>query len=265
MLTPIPWLRPPTSGGTAVQTLSKMYKYNTDQITRDSEFKYYFLGLVGADGYISSKSNRIEIALKESDVALLKAIRDVVCPGKKISYKQKQRAYRLTFDNKTIHKEVCKYMDPKNKSLNLIFPYGIPDEYISHFIRGYIDGDGNISVKKGQRKFDGYVKHYFGLRLRVLGTRAFLHGLSDNLFRLEAVKNRVTPHRKENENVFYCEWGYSQAKRVLDWVYQDATYKLDRKYKVFLDISTKDSDTLAANYGKPEGRYNTQESAKSSG
>lgn len=241
-----------------------MYTYNTDQISKDSQFKYYFLGLIASDGYISDRYNRIELCFKASDKPLLECIRDVVCPGKKISFRQKVNAYRLTLDNKIIHQEICKYINPGNKTQSLIFPYGIPDEYVSHFIRGYIDGDGNIGVKKGQRKFDGYIKYYYGTRLRVLGTKAFLHGLSDNLFRLGVAKNRVNPHRKEKENVFYCEWGFSQANNVLNWVYQDSTYKLDRKYRVFLEISNKDSDTLAKNYGKEEGRYNMQASASDS-
>lgn len=235
-----------------------MYTYNTDQILKDSQFKYYLLGLIASDGYISDRYNRIELTLNSKDKHILESIRDVVCPGKKISFKEKHNASRLILDNKIIHEEICKYIKPGNKTYSLIFPYGIPDKYLKDFVRGYIDGDGNISVKKGQRKFGKQIKYYFGLRLRALGTKAFLNGLSDNLFRLGICKNRVNPHRKDKENVFYCEWGFKQAENVLNWIYQDSVYKLDRKYKVFLEISNKDSDQLAKNYGTETGCYNMQ-------
>lgn len=240
-----------------------IYKYNSELIKMDSELKYYLLGLIGSDGYISGKSNSIELQLKESDRKLLELLRDLIVPGKPVKHKQSTNSCILKFDSKEIHEEVAKYIVPGPKSLTFRFPTGIPDKYIAHFIRGYSDGDGNISVCKARRKLNSnHIKYYFGLRYRILGTKQFLSTLSDNLYRLGVTKNRVTPHRKEN--IYYIEYSFSSAKRVLDFIYKDSNFKLDRKEKVFQEISSMDSDTLGKNYNTPKGRYNTRDRVNNS-
>lgn len=237
-----------------------MYHYNVALFREDSELKFYIIGLILADGYISGASNRIELAFKESDKGFLEGIRNIICPGKPLKYKQKQKAYRVTLDNADIYKEVMKYVNSLPKTTKLLFPYGIPDRYLPHFIRGYSDGDGNISVKYGRRKLkDGSFAKYYGLRFRILGTRQFLMGVECNLRRIDVSKNEVHPHKKGQENVFYIEYGFSQAKAVLDFIYKDATFMLPRKYQVYMKISNADSDELERVYGTPEGHYNTLE------
>lgn len=234
-----------------------MYTYNTNLIKQDSELKFYLLGLIGSDGYISAKSNSIELQLNSRDKKLLENLRDVIVPGKKISYKQSTDSSLLKLDNKEIHVEVSKYIEPGAKSHSFRMPTGIPDEYFSHFLRGYSDGDGNISVKKGQRKFNAHTKYYFGLRFRILGTKSFLLSVSDTLYRLGITSNRVTPHRKDK--IFYIEYGFKMAEKVLNFIYKDCLFKLDRKFNVFQEIKTMDSKELEQKYGTPEGCYNTRD------
>jgi hypothetical protein len=240
------------------------YDYNTTLFAVDSETKYYLLGLILADGYISHKHryHRIELGLQERDKGFLSMIRDLVCPGKPLKYKQKQKAYRLQIDNKDIWTAVCSYVNELPKSLNLLFPYGIPDEYLLPFIRGYSDGDGNISVKYGRRKLaDGTRAKYFGLRYRLLGTKQFLMGVEFNLRRIGVTKTQVKAHKKEN--IYYLEWGFFSAFTVLTALYKDANIFLGRKRQVFEKISGMDSAELERAYGTPEGRYNTHGTAGS--
>ena len=71
------------------------------------------------------------------------------------------------------------------------------------------------------------------------------------------LKNNVNPHRKDKENVYYIEYGFSIADKVLSHLYNDATYYLHRKKMVFDHIRTSDSDTLGEKYNTIYGRYNT--------
>lgn len=262
---PIPWLSsklemPYRLMPKGIYNNDSRYAYNTALLTSESEVKYYLVGLILADGYISKahRFHRIELTLQERDESFLKMLRDLVCPGKPLKYKQKQNAFRFIIDNKGIYDEVCRFVNDLPKSTSLLFPYGIPDEYLLHFIRGYSDGDGNISVKYGRKKLaDGTLAKYFGLRYRLLGTKQFLLGAEFNLRRLGVAENPVRPHKKEGENVYYIEYGFSQAKRVLDALYKNATIFLDRKRRVFDKISGMDSAELEKAYGTPEGRYNT--------
>lgn len=245
-----------------------MYEYNTNLIERDSEFKYYFLGFVASDGWVSDKSNRIEITLKKDDVNILVLFRDLICPGKKISHKiikKKYEARKLLIDNKIIKKEIMKYLNTTDKTKSLIFPYGIPDQYIRHFIRGYIDGDGNLGVKKGRRILkNGQENFYYGLRLRVLGTRAFLQGMVLNLQRIHNSKINVNVRKKES-NVYYVEFGFKTAEGIMEWLYNESTYFLQRKKEVFQKITRLDNDTLHKYYNTYEGHYNMQSTQKCEG
>lgn len=235
-----------------------MYNYNEALFKTECETKYYIIGLILADGYISKENNRIELVLKESDKNFMEMLRDIICPGKPLKYKQQQKAYRFTIDNKTIKEQIMRYVNNREKSKFLMFPYGIPDEYLLPLIRGYSDGDGSIGVKYGKRKLaDGNVVRYFGLRYRIYGTRQFLAGLEANIRRLGIVTYPVNVHKKENCNLYYIEYGFKSAKNVLDAIYKDATILLPRKYQVYKFISEADSDTLSKSYGLPENHYNT--------
>ena len=235
------------------------YSYNEDLFRVDSAEKFYLIGFILADGYIGKDLTRLEIGLAEKDAAHLELIKNLICPSKSLKYKEKQKAYRITFDNKNIVKEVMKYVSNREKSKSLLFPYNIPDQYLLDFIRGYSDGDGNISVKRGQQKVKGEIKYYYGLRYRILGQKDFLNGLQFNLQRLGLAKNSVNIHPKGEENVWYIVYGFAVANRILGALYHNATLRLDRKYQVYRAISEADSDQLHALYGTPEGRYNMRE------
>ena len=234
------------------------YQYNTALFTNgDSATKYYIIGLILADGYIDKYERRIEVTLKEGDKDYLASIRDIVCPGKPLKYRQTQNAYKFLIDNAEICKEVMKFVNDRQKSKFLMFPYGIPDEHLLDFIRGYSDGDGNISVKLGRQTVKGETKFYYGLRYRILGTKQFLAGLEFNLRRLGISTFGANPHRKGQENCYYIEYGFKSAARILEAIYAKEGLRLERKYQVYKLISNSDSDQLAERYDTISGHYNT--------
>lgn len=235
------------------------HSYNSSLIIEDSEFKYYFLGMILSDGWVSKDSSRVELTLKESDKDYLNIISKNIT-DRPLIYKQKQKAYRLTIEDYKIKDELMKYINSYDKTFNLIFPSGIPDKYIKDFLRGYFDGDGTVGVKVSYRKVNGIRKEYPGVRLRVLGTKAFLFGYAQNLQRLGLVNFIREPSKKGKENVYYIEYAFSSASRILKWFYVDSNYYLSRKKKVFELIDNSDSDFLMHNYGLNSGRYNTQTS-----
>lgn len=234
------------------------YQYNSALFTSgDSSTKYYIIGLILADGYIDKTQRRIEITLKEGDKDYLASIRDIVCPGRPLKYKQKQKAYRLMIDNVEITREVMKFVNDREKTKFLMFPYNIPDEYLLDFLRGYSDGDGNISVKQARKEVNGKVKFYYWLRYRIFGTKQFLQGLEFNLRRIGLSTFGVNAHRKGQENCYYIEYGFNSAEIILKAMYAKEGLRLERKYQVFRYISDSDSDQLAERYATTAGHYNT--------
>jgi len=236
--------------------MKSKHSYNSSLIVQDSEYKYYFLGIIASDGWISKNSSRVELTLKEGDRDYLEILKRSIT-DRPLIYKQKQKAYRLILEDYDIKNEIMKYINCYDKTFNLVFP-NIPDQYMKDFMRGYLDGDGTIGVKVSYKKVNNIRKEYPGVRLRILGTKPFLYGYAQNLKRLGLVNFIREPSRKEGENVYYIEYAFASAERILKWLYKDSNFYLGRKKKVYELIVNSDSDFLMKNYGLNAGRYNTQ-------
>lgn len=210
------------------------YKYNWDFFEKDSEELYYFLGFVAADGYISN--NEIEIGLNEKDVSLLEKFRDLIVPEKPLYYKAKTKSYTLKISClKQISKFKTFYSMTSNKKHDEMHYPNIPDKYQKDFIRGYIDGDGNIDTTKGYRVIDGEKRVYAGLRLRILGNENFLTSLNNETKKHYQHKtNRLT--KKGKENVYYLTYNFKTANNILEWIYKNANIYLKRKYDKYYEL-----------------------------
>lgn len=93
---------------------------------------------------------------------------------------------------------------------------------LSHFIRGYFDGDGTIKRNsKSERNVQvGFASSHY-----------FIHSLN-NVLNKEAKTNIITPYSRGN----YSELTYGgkgNAKKLYDYMYQNATIFLTRKRKVY--------------------------------
>lgn len=232
------------------------YEVYTNNFLIESEFKYYFLGLICSDGYISADSNGVTLVLKESDFNFLDSIRKQLT-SKNLRYKVDTKSYTLYFASKIIKDELLKYINDRQKTLNLIYPPNIPNKYQKDFIRGYFDGDGNLNVKMSYRKLKtGEDKSYPGLRLRILGTYPFLLGLAQTLKNENVINFVRNPSRKGKENVFYIEYAFRSAESIMNWLYSNSKWYLKRKKDVFEFITKSDKNQLINNYNN-NGFYNT--------
>lgn len=240
-------------------------KYKYAQVLKEEcEKKYYLLGFIAADAWISKKSNRCEITLKEDDVKFLEYIKNMIVPQKQLKYKEKQKAYRLTIDSAEFVEYIYKYFDCNNKTHSLTYPPTIPLKFQKDFIRGYMDGDGIIDLTKHYKRINGQVNIIGGsIRLRILGTTGFLYGLNDVLRFNEIVNFNAKPQKKKDENIYYLCWSGASAERILDWLYSESkSFYLPRKKAVYLEIKHSDSQTLMNAVLSDKTDYNTQMSLK---
>lgn len=201
-----------------------LYNYNWDFFEKDSEELYYFLGFIAADGYISD--NEIELTLNEKDIKILEKLRDLIVPDKPLIYRKNTKSYMLKISCKKRIPEFKKFysMTTNNKHKEIKFPL-IKKQYIKHFIRGYIDGDGSIGTAKAYRDD----KIYIGIRLRILGNLNFLKELNNQTKNF--VKHKTNSIRKKGtENVYEITYNFSTANALLEWLYKDSNIYLERKY-----------------------------------
>ena len=116
----------------------------------------YVLGFFAADGNMSIHSNGGKyIEFTSCDRNILEKIRRLLGSNHKISSRKgsgnRNKSFRIQIGSKEIFSNLLKLGMIPAKSLILKFP-NIPDGYTGDFIRGYFDGDGNVSVGKYWRK-----------------------------------------------------------------------------------------------------------------
>ena len=119
-----------------------------------NENSAYILGFIFADGNVAwnpKKSyNTLTITSSEKDANHLERIRNILSSTKPLLYSQKTKSYRLTVTNRKICRRLMSLGVIPRKSLIIDFPR-IPKQYINHFIRGVIDGDGNVRYVNRKR------------------------------------------------------------------------------------------------------------------
>ncbi len=108
----------------------------------------YVLGFFAADGYMTlNKRGGGFWCLDIAEKTHLHKIRKIIQSNHKISVRKraggKYTNYRLQIGSI----EMCNDLESlgyfKNKTNNLSLPK-VPDQYLSDFVRGYFDGDGNV-------------------------------------------------------------------------------------------------------------------------
>lgn len=185
----------------------------------NTEEKAYFLGLMYADGNVSSKYNSIRISLVEADSYLLEALRDLISPTHilyKRNYDVGNNQRSLEINSIKIKNDLIKLGCPPNKTFTITFPNSsiVPEELIHHFIRGYFDGDG-CSYKN---------------TITFVGTKSFLLGIQGVLHKYLGFKMRNMPSRSANGIIKALGYGGShQMIAFRNWLYKDATIYMTRK------------------------------------
>ena len=188
-----------------------------------TEEQAYWLGMMCADGYVSSTDNHIELCLKEKEmIEKFKNFlntRNKVCVKKvKINDRVKEY-YRISIRNTKIHDDLIRCGCVPRKSLILKFPTEdiVPKHLINHFVRGYFDGDGCIHKYEYERS----------LIFSLCGTYEFLE---------EIKKIYDLPNNKYSMSGQILEYKTAEkdaVERFLGNIYSNSTIFLNRKKSVY--------------------------------
>ena len=140
----------------------------------------YVLGFFTADGnMVKNKRGAHFIAIEITDRDILEKIKEAVGSNHKIGVKKRKfpekDAYRLQIGSKEMFDDLLRLGLMPNKSKTIDLPF-VPDKYLSHFVRGYFDGDGCISYGIYNRKDRKSKNYLFGSRF-TSGSKIFLENL----------------------------------------------------------------------------------------
>lgn len=218
--------------GVEVKSNNYRYSYNTELFKCvDDEQQAYWLGFLYADGYVQ-KRKRIELALAIKDIKHLEKYRDFVCPElpietRAMSVRGKQfLCVRVIVFSKILHENIVYLGCTNAKSKTLTFPdiSQVPEHLLHHFIRGYFDGDGSVSLDITRNN----------LHVSLAGTEKFLHSLSIVLFQNIPNYTLTKLYKPINCDMHLLQkGGNKQLEGFYTYLYKDATVFLERKKEVF--------------------------------
>lgn len=196
----------------------------------DNEFKAYFLGLMMSDGYIST-GNRIGLKLKKEDDNLVKEI------FSKFSNNYGVNSRGIIITSRILYSKLKEYGIIENKTK---FDLKIPDigvDLLRHFVRGYFDGDGSISMVKSKKYCQVYI---CSVSKNIL--EEFKKLLNENKIQAKIyVENRKgKPYKIINKVFNNCKDMYTlrvekheNLLKFYEFLYTDSNIKLERKYKIY--------------------------------
>ncbi len=218
-------------GKTTINRWSKELGYNHKKHTVNEKFfdefteeSVYLLGFIYADGNISWNPKKgyqsLTITASAKDKEHLERIRKLLSSTKLLLYSVKTNSYRLIVSNKKLCLRLMELGVMPKKSLILKFPTFIPHEYLRHFFRGVIDGDGNI------RYVDREKSSYFEITI-ASGSKSFSEDF------ISAVNKQIdvaTKLRKVKGNTYILQYSCARGEKLAKYIYSSSNIFLERKY-----------------------------------
>lgn len=212
------------------------YKFDEEYFKEiDTSNKAYFLGLIYADGSIFN--NNCKIKLVETDGYILESFKKEVESTKPLNYRKAEIITGTSYMGKPqLSIELCskiliedlkKWGVYQNKSLTLKFPDNLPEKFMSHFIRGYFDGDGCIYNSQGR------------IMLNFTGSEYFCKGLCSWLENNLNIKTKCKQDKRGKSWYLYI-LRITDVLKFCNYIYQnEQELKLFRKFKKFKDYECK--------------------------
>lgn len=222
------WVR---EAGVSIRPMAmakRIYTCDEHVFKRSDIESQYWLGFLLADGCIRFRGERksnatLSLALNEQDLYHLETFKCFMKSTHPISYSTRYKTYRIDITSDTLgHDLYLKGCIPK-KSLTLEYP---ASGYIHsrHFIRGYFDGDGSISV---------YEKRYCQATVKFVGTYNFLEKLQAVLVAEADIHANVIHSHAHSAAKYLSYAGRGNVKKLYNYFYAEGGPCLERKKAKF--------------------------------
>lgn len=217
------------------------YSYCSDAFLEINEKSAYLLGLLYADGNMSDKGC-VTLNLKRNDIELQNYLKDYLKTEKPIYFRNKTNSTSFSFQSKIISERLLNFGLIPRKSLILSFPTFIDSANIRHFIRGYFDGDGSVSLKNSVLTSK--------IRVHFVGTYDMLFNIQKILIKELNITTRKICQMTKDKNTFQLEiTKRDDVYNFKNYIYNDTTIFLTRKKEIFMkDITKKNKGKTSSNY-----------------
>jgi hypothetical protein len=201
------------------------FKYEKDESffdNIDSELKAYLLGWVAGDGHI--KKDGLYLSVHKKDIEISNLFRDSIAPNCKQFFRDYDNTVNIRINSVKIVHSLCKALRVSvgKKSHKISLP-DISDDLMIHFIRGLIDSDGSVSTLTAKSKNRSPNCNYCSMS--------------------EIIKNQIVEFCKIkgitcSKTGHSVVWWGACAISFLSMIYDNSSYKLTRKYDLYIDWSS---------------------------
>lgn len=211
----------------------KKYPVNLHFFNTWSPEMAYVLGFIAADGNIchSGRTHTLHIACDDADV--IEKIKGLLKYEGKIHKKIRSNgkiSYSLRICDPIIFKSLQKLNITERKSLTFT-PPKIPKNLVRHFIRGYFDGDGSVSVRNIKYPSRLVVDIYSAS----LNMAKFLHRTIKQIMG-NFYAGKIGKMMTNKKTIYYrIHLGQKGSAKLFIYMYKDINLYLERKYKKFIE------------------------------
>jgi hypothetical protein len=186
----------------------------------------YWVGFLLADGCVYK--NRIQLGLCKRDKHQVEKFRDFVDGGfYKIGFTKSNNSCSLKFVSQQMAADLSVYGVVPRKSLTDNFGLNIPDNLLSHYVRGIFDGDG--SVHMDQRS---------SVVVQMPGSYKFCQNLLGSL-KIYGIRG-IGPYIRQNTKMCSVQINSDNGMQFLRWIYAESSpeTRLDRKFEKWLTLKS---------------------------
>ena len=176
----------------------------------------WLLGYTWADGCVCQPrgSKRWQLVLhygcQLSDKHLLEQIKHLLNSHHKICQNEHRNEVQLSISSDILGSDLINIhgVMPRKSHLNCPFPL-VPPEFLPHFVRGYLDGDGCVYCD---------YKPTGTMAVRFYGTRNFTRGLRESIAKQIGI--RLPTVRCLQRRVYQIGWyAQSDVRKLYKWMY----------------------------------------------
>ena len=201
----------------------------------DNELKAYLLGYLFADGFVGDeKYNNIVFSQKKEDAEAVKLLKESIeYTGDLRIFKPRISSFENSSDQVAINfssmhmANTLKNCGLSKKEFYNKFPK-LNNVLMRHFIRGFFDGDGSITLTRSTYKDKIYYGGAFNIIINKKLVNSFLNLFNEIHFTIDQSKTDYMVYLKCNSK--------KSIKLIYNYFYKDSKYFLSRKKKKFDEI-----------------------------
>lgn len=215
------------AAGVAVRPAHARATYSHDRTffdMIDTESKAYWLGFIAADGCITrrgKKGSALTVALAAKDRQHIERLRDALGATNPIEEQPRTQSARLSIGGDALPDALARHDILPRKSLTQGWPT-LTGELLRHWLRGYFDGDGSISLCRARGRKPS-------LQLNVIGAVALIDQWRDHFEPIGGGRGSLVVPRG-NRAVAVAQYGGNRQVRLIhEYLYGDSTIALPRK------------------------------------